>query len=228
MPADAQAVVSPADARVLIGSFAQDGLLYLKNKFFNFHELIGRTKRRWLGAFDGGDFAIFRLTPDKYHYVHTPVAGRVVDIYQIDGAYHSCNPGAVVNLAQPFSKNKRVVTIIDTDCPGGTGVGLVAHIEVVALMVGDIEQRYSQSRYGDPQEMIPGLKLAKGQPKSLFKPGSSTVVLVFQPHRISFEEDIVANQRSLEASSRYSLGFGVPLVETDLRVREGIARAKNH
>ncbi len=228
MTAEQGAVVSPADARLLVGSFARENLLFLKNKFFSYQELLGRGKRRWLSAFAEGDCAIFRLTPDKYHYVHTPVAGRVVDIYEIEGAYHSCNPGAVVSLAQPFSKNKRVVTIIDTDCPEGTGVGLVAHIEIVALMVGDIEQRYSQSRYERPEEVIPGLKLAKGRPKSLFKPGSSTVVLIFQPQRISFAQDIVDNQCSLEATSRYSLGFGAPLVETDLKVRETIAHAKRH
>jgi hypothetical protein len=31
----------------------------------------------WLPAFDRGDFAIFRLTPDKYHYNHVPVSGEV-------------------------------------------------------------------------------------------------------------------------------------------------------
>ncbi|MCG8565115.1 MAG: phosphatidylserine decarboxylase, partial [Desulfobacterales bacterium] len=125
MAPDPDQVTACADARVLTGSFAQDHPLFIKEKFFTREELLGL---RWASAFSQGDFAIFRLTPDKYHYVHTPVAGRVVDIYEIEGAYHSCNPGAVVSLAQPFSKNKRGVTIIDTDCPEGTGVGLVAHI----------------------------------------------------------------------------------------------------
>jgi phosphatidylserine decarboxylase len=43
-------------------------------------------------------------------------------------------------MVRPYSKNKRVVTIIDTDVEGGTGIGLVAMIEVVALMIGDIVQ----------------------------------------------------------------------------------------
>ena len=66
------------------------------SKFFTFEELLSRDKGEWLRAFEGGDFAVFRLTPEKYHYNHTPVAGRVVDFYAIDGAYHSCNPGAVM------------------------------------------------------------------------------------------------------------------------------------
>jgi phosphatidylserine decarboxylase len=76
---------------------------------------------------------ICRLTPEKYHYTHCPASGVVRDIYDLPGAYHSCHPAATVALAAPFSKNRRVVTIIDTDVANGSGVGLVAMIEVVAL-----------------------------------------------------------------------------------------------
>jgi len=65
--------------------------------------------------FAGGDFAVCRLTPDKYHYNHLPVSGRIVDIYEVDGCHHSCNPLASVAVASIYSKNRRVVTVIDTD-----------------------------------------------------------------------------------------------------------------
>ena len=223
MEEDACAVVSPADARVLVGSFRDASLLFLKEKFFHYEEFLGHG-RPWLDAFAGGDFAIFRLTPDKYHYNHTPVAGRVVDIYEIAGGYHSCNPGAVVEVVTPYSKNKRVVTIFDTDVPGGTGVGLVAMVEVVAMMIGEIVQCYSGSRYDDPVAVKPGMFLAKGAPKSLYRPGSSTDVVIFQQGRISFAEDLVRNMYSANIESRFSLGFGRPLVETDVKVRSTIAR----
>src|SRR5690606_29907697 len=122
-----------------------------------------------LEAFSGGDFAVFRLTPDKYHYNHAPVAGRVVDAYAVDGRYHSCNPGAVVQLVTPYSKNKRFVTVIDTDVEGGTGVGLVAMVEIVALMIGEIVQCYSDERYDAPRPVEPGLFLRRGAPKSLYR-----------------------------------------------------------
>ncbi|MCM2357016.1 MAG: phosphatidylserine decarboxylase [Geobacteraceae bacterium] len=226
MPLDLGAVVSPADARVLVGSFRENSLLFLKEKFFEFEEFLGRDKEKWLAAFDGGEFAIFRLTPDKYHYNHTPVAGVVADIYELAGGYHSCNPGAVVQAITPYSKNKRVVTVIDTDVPGGTGVGLVAMVEVVALMIGDIVQAYSAERYDTPQPVKPGMFLAKGAPKSLYRPGSSTDVLIFQEGRIRFAEDLVRNMHVTNAESRFSLGFGSPLVETDVRVRSLVGVAK--
>lgn len=225
MPQDPRVVVSPADAKALVGSFSGRVALWLKDKFFTFEELLGRDKRAWLRAFAGGDFAVFRLTPEKYHYNHTPVAGRVVDFYAIDGAYHSCNPGAVIALATPYSKNKRYVTVIDTDIPSGTGVGLVAMIEVVALMIGEVAQVYSDKRYDAPRPIQAGMRLRKGVPKSLYRPGSSTDVLLFQPGRVRFDADIVANMRRQGVASRFSRGFSVPLVETDLAVRSSIARA---
>lgn len=227
LPAEPEAIISPADARVLVGSFGETSALFLKEKFFSYEELLGPASRPWQQAFRGGDFAIFRLTPDKYHYNHVPVAGRVVDIYELEGDYHSCNPTAVVSVATPYSKNRRVVTILDTDLPGGSRVGLVAMIEVVALMIGEIVQCYSEQRYDHPQPVEVGMMLRKGQPKSLYRPGSSTDLLVFQPHRVRFAPDLVANLHRRDVSSRFSLGFGQPLVETEIRVRSLLALPAN-
>jgi phosphatidylserine decarboxylase len=221
MPQGAGAVVSPADARVLIGSCREDSQLFIKEKFFTFPELLGEGP--WLEPFRHGDFALFRLTPDKYHYNHTPVSGQVLDIYQIDGAFNSCNPSAIIAMVTPYSKNRRVVTIIDTDVEGGTGVGLVAMVEVVALMIGEIVQCYSESCYENPQAVQPGMELKKGVPKSLYRPGSSTDILIFQRGRVEFAADLRKNQVRLDVPSRFTQGFQTSLVETDIRVRSLLA-----
>jgi phosphatidylserine decarboxylase len=128
-----------------------------------------------------------------------------------------------VQLATTYSKNTRTVTIIDTDVPNGTGVGVVAMLEVTALMIGDIVQCYSSNEYDEPQAIKRGMFLHKGCPKSLYRPGSSTDVLIFQPGRINFDSDIVENMHVGNVESRFSHGFGKPLVETDVRVRSRIA-----
>jgi len=219
---DEAAIVSPADSRVLLGSFRDTSALFIKEKFFTFDELLG-DRAMWQDRFRGGDFAVFRLTPDKYHYNHMPVAGVVRDLYEIDGNYHSCNPGAVVELITPYSKNKRVVTIIDTDVPGGTQCGLVAMIEVVAMMIGRIKQCYSETRYENPCDITPGMFLRKGLPKSLYQPGSSTDVLLFEHGRITFASDLLENMGA-QVQSRFSRGFVQPLVETDIALRSLVAR----
>jgi phosphatidylserine decarboxylase len=223
MPNDPCAVVAPADSRMLLGSFQEDSGLFIKDKFFDYEEMFSSNKRTWLSAFQEGDFAIFRLTPEKYHYNHTPVEGKIIDFYQISGAYHACNPNAVVSVVTPYSKNKRVVTIINTDVEGGTKVGIVAMVEVVALMIGDIVQCYSDKQYDKPMSVGTGMFVRKGVPKSLFRPGSSTVVLIFQKDRVRFADDIAANMFYPDADSIFSRGFGKSLVETEVKVRSYIA-----
>lgn len=220
-------VVSPADSRMFVGGLGPDSVFCIKDKFFSFPDLLGPEKRDWLAAFDGGDFAVFRLTPEKYHYNHVPVIGVVRDIYEVEGAFHSCNPTAVIREVTPFSRNRRVVTVINTDVPGGTGCGLVAMVEVVALMIGQIVQAYSDSGYDAPQAIRPGLFVRKGQPKSLYRPGSSLDVLIFQKGRMEFSADLLRNQGRVDVSARFSDWLERPWVETDVRVREAIGLAKN-
>jgi phosphatidylserine decarboxylase len=223
LPEDPHAVVSPVDARVIVGSLEEMSSFFLKGKFFHYDELLDPNKTLWVKAFADGDFALFRLTPDKYHYNHTPVAGVVRDFYEIPGGYHSCNPGFVTASASPYAKNKRVVTVIDTDTPGGSQVGLVTMIEIVALMIGDIVQCYSQTRYDEPRSIAPGMFLQRGQPKSLYRPGSSTTVLILQRQRVQFAGDLVRNRHRTDVKSRFSQGLGRSLVETDVKARSHLA-----
>jgi len=217
-----RSVVAPADSRVLIGGLAETSGLPIKEKYFDLKELLGPSGP-WRARFCNGDFAVFRLTPDKYHYNHLPVSGRVVDFYGLDGSYHSCNPSAFIAMASLVAKNRRIVTIIDTDVPAGSQVGYVAMIEVVALMIGDIVQACSEERYDRPRAPQPGMFLTRGCPKSLFRPGSSTVVLLFESGRIRFAQDLIDNSLRRDVQSRFSGFFGRPLVETDVRVRSEIA-----
>jgi len=228
LPPERNAVVSPADARVLVGSFDETSALFLKGKFFDFEELLGGSKSGWLRSFAEGDFAIFRLTPDKYHYNHAPVAGVVRDFYEVRGRRHACNPSAVVTEVTPYSKNTRTVTVIDTDVKGGAQVGLVAMIEVTALMIGEVSQCYSRERYHSPQPITVGMFVERGCPKSLYRPGSSTDVLLFQRGRVTFDEDLIDNLRRHDAQSRFSRGFGRPLVETEVTARSRIATANSN
>jgi phosphatidylserine decarboxylase len=218
-------IVSPCDARLLLGDLVPDSLLFLKEKIFSFPELLDGTTQRWSPYFQRGSYAIFRLTPEKYHFNHLPVSGRIADYYSLEGNYHSCHPSAVVALVTPYSKNKRSVTVIDTDVENGTRCGLVAMVEVAALLVGDILQCYSEREYEDPQDMTIGLFVKKGQPKSLFRPGSSTTVLFFEEKRVRFCPDLIRSRYLSEGKSLFSDGFNQPLMEIDVQVRSPIGVA---
>lgn len=215
-------IVSPADSKMVVGSLNETSLIPLKNKFFHFEELL--FKPEWVKKFSDGDFAIFRLTPDEYHYNHLPVSGVIEDIYELDGAYHSCNPSATVAICSPLSKNRRVVTIIDTDVTNGSKIGMVAFVEVVAMMIGQIVQAYSDIKYENPRPLKIGDFVKKGQPKSVYKPGSSTDIIIFEKDKVAFDDDILFHTRRKDLFTRYTLGFGKAIVEIKVRVRERIGR----
>jgi len=221
-------IAAPADSRMLVGSLHECSTLFLKGKFFDYRELLGSDRHSLHRQFSQGDYAVFRLTPEKYHYTHAPVSGVVKEIYEMDGRYHSCNPSSAIALATPLSKNRRVITIIDTDVEGGSGVGAVVMVEIVALMIGDILQCYSAERYQAPEPVVPGLFLEKGQPKALFRPGSSSVVLFFEKDCVVFSRDLVENQLRHDVGNRFSALLERPAVETELKVRSSIGRKCYH
>lgn len=222
-PEDPDVILSPSDSRILPLDLSPGAGIPVKGRFFDLPELVG--KRPWHGRFANGRAAVFRLTPDKYHYNHSPVSGRVEEVFMVEGCCHACHPDAVVKAVSPFSKNRRLITLLDTDVPGGSGLGFVAMAEVVALMIGGLREACSEREYEDPKALRPGMFLRRGCPKTLFYPGSSTVVLLFEPGRMVLDADLVANSLRRDVPSRFSAGFGGSLVETDLRVREGIGRA---
>lgn len=221
MSKESKHIVAPADSRMVWGSLLRDTPLFIKGKFFELEELLGGVPD-WRRFVDG-DWAVFRLTPEKYHYSHSPVAGVVRDFVALGGACHACNPAAVVEVVTPYSKNRRDVTIIDTDVPGGSWIGLVAMVEVAALMIGDIVQCSSVEKYRAPTVMLPGLFLHRGSPKSRYRPGGSTDVLLFERGRIRVNDDLVRAQQRRDVHSRLTAAFGAPLVETEVRVRSTIA-----
>lgn len=225
MSKESKHVVAPADSRMVWGSLHEDMPLFIKGKFFEVEELLGHV-RDWRRFIDG-DWAVFRLTPEKYHYNHCPVSGVVREFLTLEGSYHACNPAAVVEVVTPYSKNRRDVTVIDTDVPGGSGVGLVAMVEVAALMIGDIVQCFSVEQYRAPTGMLPGLFLHRGSPKSRYRPGGSTDVLLFERGRIRMSDDLLRAQQRRDVHSRLAVAFGAPLVETEVRVRSTIAGRVN-
>lgn len=224
MEDDPEIIVSPADSKMIPGSFSETSAIFIKDKFFSLDDLL--LKEKWVNRFKDGDFAVFRLTPDEYHYNHLPVSGEIIDIYELDGSYHSCNPTSTISLITPLSMNRRIVTIINTDVTYGSNIGMVAFVEVVAMMIGEISQEYSSEKYDNPRPIREGDFVIKGQPKSLYKPGSSTDILIFEKDKIIFDSDILEFSRKHDITSRYTSGFNIPLVEIKVRVREQIAKRR--
>jgi phosphatidylserine decarboxylase len=223
MEPDVRTIISPADGKVLVFGFAQDAMMPVKSKWVSFPELIGSPALAERMAPITG--AIVRLTPDAYHYVHAPVSGLVRSHDLLDGSLHSCNPGALVTFTNPYAINLRRVTVIDTDVIEGSHVGTVVVINVAAMMIGRIEDAYSERRYDDVQPIARGIFLKRGQPMALFRPGSSTSIVLWQRTRASLRSELARNACRVDVQSRFSDWLLSPWVESALPVRATLAHS---
>ncbi|UWR81676.1 archaetidylserine decarboxylase [Phaeobacter inhibens] len=170
---DPREIVSPADGRVLVfPELAEDVFVPVKG-----HPMSVRTMLPGIAdRFIGGALAIVRLCPADYHRYHFPAAGRIADAQDLAGALHSVNPIALGAGPDVFGENKRSWTLIDTDT-----IGSYAFVEVGAFGVGSIINTRTS---GAVQKM---------DEKGYFKFGGSTVVVVFEPGRVQFSDDLVTN-----------------------------------
>ena len=198
-------------------------MLPVKQRFVSARELLGREYGASTLHVNAG--LIVRLTPEMYHYVHAPVSGVIKAHYWIEGALHSCNPGALVCFQRPYAMNRRHITIIDTDVKAGSHVGVVALINVAAMMIGRIDDTYSQRGYDDPQSLAIGMHVARGQPLALFRPGSSTSIVLWDGERARHTQYLRRNASRIDVRSRFSDWLLSPWVETALSVRSLVAHS---
>jgi phosphatidylserine decarboxylase len=224
LPSAKAAIVSPADGKLLHFGGGEDAMVSVKRRFFSVPELL--AKPNWAAQFSTARGVSVRLTPEVYHYVHAPVSGVVLDVYDVDGAYHSCNPTALVSFDSPYMLNRRRVVVLNTDVPGGSQVGAVAVIAVAAMMIGRIEDRYSEQRYDEPQPLRIGTEVIQGAPMMMFRPGSSTVLVLWPSERAAATQRLTELSSKRHVPSRFGDWLLMPWNEVLVRVRAVVADEK--
>ncbi|NSY38235.1 archaetidylserine decarboxylase [Leisingera sp. ANG59] len=166
-------IVSPADGRVLVfPELAEDVFVPVKGYPMSVRTMLPGIAERFIG----GALAIVRLCPADYHRYHFPAAGRITAAQDIPGALHSVNPIALGAGPDVFGENKRTWTLIETE-----NLGSYCFVEVGAFGVGSIINTRTS---GAVQKM---------DEKGYFKFGGSTVVVVFEPGKVRFADDLAAN-----------------------------------
>jgi phosphatidylserine decarboxylase len=185
---DPDIIVSPADGRVLVfPTLHQDTFVPVKGSVFSIRKMLPSHASR----FTNGAMAIVRLCPADYHRYHFPCAGDITEYQNINGTLHSVNPIALTSGPDVFGDNKRSITLIATE-----HAGTLCFMEVGAFGVGGIVNTRCSGH------------VEKMDEKGYFKFGGSTVVLLFEPGRISFCDDLVANS---DAGKETLVKVGQPL-----------------
>lgn len=148
--------------------------------------LLGSLAEKFSSKFVGGPVLIARLAPVDYHRFHFPDGGKIVAQSHEKGPLHSVNPIALRTKGDILFTNDREVTILES-----VHFGLLAMIEVGALMVGTIEQTFR------------GYSFERGQEKGVFHFGGSTVILLGQPGTWAPSADLLQrSERGIETLVR--------------------------
>ncbi len=186
-------LVFPADGRHLVFPNVQaaDGF-YAKGAKFTLAQLLADPElaRRY----EGGAMVISRLCPVDYHRFHFCLAGSPSRPELVKGPLFSVSPIALRKRIEYLAENKRVKTLLTTP-----RAGTVVCMEIGATNVGTITQTY-----------VPDRAVTKGEEKGLFKFGGSCVVTLFEPGRVEFDADLVAqSQTYTETYARMGDRLGV-------------------
>lgn len=164
---------SPCDGKVLVYPRLTDKTsIPVKGAWLSLESLL--SSKTISQTYEHGSALIVRLAPYDYHRFHFPVDGEASCARKIQGEYHSVHPIALNKVANIFCRNQRSVTELFSP-----NFGKIADIEVGAITIGSIVQTYQ-----------PGI-ITKGQEKGYFQYGGSTIILIFEPNAIAFDEDLI-------------------------------------
>jgi phosphatidylserine decarboxylase len=176
--ADPHPFCSPADGKVLAyPKLDAQTRLPVKGSHVDIIDLL--SSRESAIPYRDGAALVIRLAPSDYHRYHFPVAGIATASAQISGRYYLVNPIALDVKPDLFAHNKREITHLETE-----HFGRIMIMEVAGWGVGRIVQTYQ-----------PG-SVKRGQEKGYFQFGGSTLVLLFEPGRIIFDDDLIRDTQS--------------------------------
>ncbi|MBI3211456.1 MAG: phosphatidylserine decarboxylase [Simkania negevensis] len=184
--------IMPTDGRYLVfPDLSQVKGFYVKGQTFDLPKLLQNKKLS--AEYEQGAMVIARLCPTDYHRFHFPCDCIPKAPSLIKGPLYSVNPIALRKYLSILSENRRFLTELQTK-----HFGKVLFIEVGATHVGSIKQTYQPER---------GYR--KGEEKGYFEFGGSSLLLLFPPASIAFDEDLIeASKKHLEMRGKLGQSLG--------------------
>ncbi len=185
--------VLPADARYLFFSnIAQNEGFIVKGKKFSLRTLLQNDELA--KRYARGSMVLARLCPTDYHRYHFPVSCTPNQSKLINGKLYSVNPIALRQNICILSENKRSITSLKSEA-----FGRILFIEVGAANVGSIHNTYT-----------PNQSVAKGEEKGYFSFGASSIILLFEPDSITFDNDLLnASKQRIEIRGLMGQSMGI-------------------
>ena len=165
----------------------------IKGHSLSAEQLLGTAERAHV--FSGGPVITVRLAPVDYHHVHYPDTGKTLEQDRLGRRNWTVNWHALQAKEDILFENERQVNILET-----RNFGRLGFVEIGALTVGRIVQVHPlDAPYN------------RGDEKSVFRFGGSSIVVFGQPGAWRPSDDLLRNTSEN--------------VETFVRLGDGVAKA---
>ncbi len=186
-----ESFITPGDGKLLVfDGIGEKAFLPVKGLNVEISSLL--NDRKTAEKYYGGSAMVLRLYLMDYHRLHFPCDGTPHEPVPIKGCYYSVSPvrGNNINF---YARNKRALTVFASDA-----FGSLAFVDIGGFLIASIRHLFK-----------PGIRVQKGDEKSLFQFGGSTLVVLFEKGRIRFDQDLIDNSRSgVETYVRYGEAIG--------------------
>lgn len=189
---DPDTLVSPADGQLFVlPELRRDTTLVVKGVAFELRQLLANDAEA--KRFDGGSAGIFRLYARDCHRIYFPCSGVVHAPRRIAGHYYAVTPFPGNDVSH-FARNQRVVTRFDSDA-----FGPLAFVDIGGFCISSIVSTAT-----------PGAHVDKGDEKSYFRYGGSTLVMLATRGALHYDRRFIAASAQGE--------------ETPIRIGQRVAR----
>ena len=183
---DKSIIVSPADGEISqFGEIKNGKLLQVKGKYFTLSSFLKDNEKSKI--FKNGKFLTVYLSPQDYHRVHMPYAGKLMSYNYIKGKLFPVNKLSTDNISELFSINERVVFYFKDENLGNYAVIMVGATNVGSISLSFDDFKTNKLLQKPKKVDVTELEFNKVDELGIFNLGS-TVVLIFEDDKVEFSD----------------------------------------
>jgi len=196
-------IICPVDGAISqFGNIVDGDIFQAKGRSFRLDNLLAQHQE-WIQTFTSGQFITIYLSPKDYHRIHIPSDGVLTSMRYVPGRLFSVNPATTRAVPGLFARNERLICAFDT--PQGkfilimvgalfvSGIETVWHGEVSPPHGAKLMHREYNDGTGTVSQDGRPTTFSRGEEIGRFNMGS-TVVLLFEPNRIQWNNSLTAGK----------------------------------
>ncbi len=181
-------LTSPCDGWLSAYPITESSVFSIKGSYYRIEDLL--ENQHLAKNYEGGTCLVFRLCASDYHrYCYIDNGYQGLNHY-IEGQLHSVQPIACAKYPV-FTLNRRCWCLLATE-----NFGPVVQTEIGAIIVGGISNFEERTH------------VCRGFEKGLFELAGSTIVLLFEPGRITLRPEL-AEQFETQREARVEQGMWI-------------------